>query len=117
MSRIARVRSIASFSLALPGFERCERPSNAPLNASGVQPGRLAQGPDEKKGRAGRTAGRLPVICHSFQNERTPLGERGPRSIYGFAEDTSIAIVCIMRFWGRFFMRNKLFTFVTFVFF
>src|SRR4029078_4276921 len=63
----ALVRSIASLSLALPGFERCERPSNAPLSASAVQPGRLAQGPDEKKGRAGRTDGRFPVMFIPFR--------------------------------------------------
>jgi hypothetical protein len=37
----------------------------------------LAQGPDEKNGRAGRTAG-FPVIAHSFQNDRAALGRRGP---------------------------------------
>jgi hypothetical protein len=42
--------------------ERCERPSSAPFNPSGVQPGRLAQGPDEKKGRAGRVAGFMPPV-------------------------------------------------------
>src|SRR6185312_10165442 len=57
-----RVRSMASLSLALPGLERWERPTSAPLRASGVQPGRLAQGPDEKKGRAGRTAGRTTSV-------------------------------------------------------
>jgi len=31
--KIARVRSIASLSLAFPGLERCERPSNAPCRA------------------------------------------------------------------------------------
>src|SRR3954471_6901905 len=56
------VRSMASFSLALPGLERWERPTSAPSRASGVQPGRLAQGPDEKKGRAGRTAGRTDSV-------------------------------------------------------
>src|SRR4051812_25318179 len=61
-----RVRSMASFSLALPGLERWERPTSAPLRASGVQPGRLAQGPDEKKGRAGRTAGLLPWLATSL---------------------------------------------------
>src|SRR3569832_1640278 len=57
MPRICLVFSIASLSLALPGLERWERPTRAAIRASGVQPGRLAQGPDEKKGRAGRTAG------------------------------------------------------------
>src|SRR5579862_2094406 len=63
----AFVRSIASLSLILPGLERCDRPSSAPLKASGVQPGRLAQGPDEKKGRAGRTAGIVPVMFIPFR--------------------------------------------------
>src|ERR1700743_1046734 len=59
---------MASFSLALPGLERWERPTSAPLRASGVQPGRLAQGPDEKKGRAGRTAGVLPWLATSVMS-------------------------------------------------
>src|SRR5579862_8409298 len=63
----AFVRSIASLSLILPGLERCDRPSSAPLKASGVQPGRLAQGPDEKKGRAGRTAGIVAVMFIPFR--------------------------------------------------
>src|SRR5690242_1572665 len=67
MPRSDLVRSMASLSLALPGLERCERPSSAPLRASGVQPGRLAQGPDEKKGRAGRTAGIIPVMFIPFR--------------------------------------------------
>src|SRR5271168_776863 len=74
MRRISRVLSMALLSLALPGLERCERPTSAPDRASGVQPGRLAQGPDEKKGRAGRTAGLIPVIDHSFQNEAPRWG-------------------------------------------
>jgi hypothetical protein len=57
--------------LALPGTERCERPNKAPLTASGVRPGRLAQGPEEKNGRAGRTAG-LSVMEHSFPPDVEP---------------------------------------------
>ena len=34
-----------------------ERPSRAPLRASRDQPGRLAQGPEEKKGRLGLLSG------------------------------------------------------------
>jgi len=48
---------MTSASRATPGFERCERPSNAPDNAAGDQPGRLAHGPDEKQGLAGRRVG------------------------------------------------------------
>src|SRR5690606_6029343 len=43
---------------ALAGLARCERPTRAPASASTVQPGRFAQGPEEKLGLAGRTSGR-----------------------------------------------------------
>jgi hypothetical protein len=52
-----RERSITSANRARPGFERCERPTSAAFSASADQPGRLAQGPEEKLGFAGRTAG------------------------------------------------------------
>src|SRR5207302_175911 len=48
---------MTSASRATPGFERCERPSRAPDSTAGDQPGRLAQGPDEKHGLAGRRVG------------------------------------------------------------
>src|SRR5579859_4512620 len=53
----ARVRSMASLSLALPGLERCERPSNALSSACRLQPGRFFVGPDENRASAGRIAG------------------------------------------------------------
>src|SRR5712691_523639 len=46
-----------SASRARPTLERCERPSSAPARTSGDQPGRLAQGPDEKHGLAGIRVG------------------------------------------------------------
>src|SRR4029077_1148113 len=52
-----RVRSTASTIFFLPSLERWERPRAASLRTSGVHPGRLAQGPDEKSGRAGRIVG------------------------------------------------------------
>src|SRR3954452_1359114 len=52
-----RVRSTASTIFFLPVLERWERPMAASLRTSGVHPGRLAQGPDEKSGRAGRMFG------------------------------------------------------------
>src|SRR5579883_630514 len=52
-----RVRSTASTIFFLPILERWDRPTAASLRASGVHPGRLAQGPDEKSGRAGRAFG------------------------------------------------------------
>ena len=55
--RIARERSTTSTIRALPTPERCERPTSAALSAAGDQPGRLAQGPDEKQGLRGRRVG------------------------------------------------------------
>jgi hypothetical protein len=48
---------MARLSFALPIFDRCERPRTASVRAERLQPGRLAQGPEEKCGTAGRTAG------------------------------------------------------------
>src|SRR5260370_41065787 len=72
---MARERSITSFSLALPAFERCERPRQASPSASSDHPGRLAQGPDEKQGLAGRAGG---LLAYSFPNNCDPLGGRVP---------------------------------------
>src|SRR6266567_255512 len=46
-----------STSRARPTRERCDRPSSASSSTAGDQPGRLAQGPDEKHGLAGRRVG------------------------------------------------------------
>src|SRR5229473_5199935 len=72
---MARERSITSFNLALPAFERCERPRQACSSAFSDHPGRLAQGPDEKQGLAGRAIG---FMAYSFQNSCDPLGGRVP---------------------------------------
>src|SRR5215468_3725415 len=66
-SSTSRVRSIARLSFALPIFDRCERPRTASVRAERLQPGRLAQGPEEKCGTAGRTAGIALVIGLPFQ--------------------------------------------------
>src|SRR5262245_41188186 len=57
MPSSARVRSTASTIFFLPSLERWDRPTAASLRSSGVHPGRLAQGPEEKSGRAGRRFG------------------------------------------------------------
>src|SRR5271155_2654775 len=68
---------MASLSLALPGLARCERPSAASLRISGVQPGRLAQGPEENCAFFGRAAGAFAILIHPFR--WAPLvGERCP---------------------------------------
>lgn len=53
---------MAALSLSLPILARCERPSAASERALRVQPGRLAQGPDEKCGTRGRAAGAVFAI-------------------------------------------------------
>src|SRR5688572_29006852 len=78
MPRTSRLSWITSASLALPAADRCDRPSTASERISGVHPGRLAQGPAEKYGRAGRNAGLF--IVASLPERRAPVGERGPRS-------------------------------------
>jgi hypothetical protein len=42
----------------LPIFARCDRPTAAPFRTSSVQPGRFAQGPEEKQGFLG--------VCDGF---------------------------------------------------
>ena len=46
--RISRVPSITASRRALASGARWERPSSAPANTAGDQPGRLAHGPEEK---------------------------------------------------------------------
>ena len=70
---------MTSASRAKPAFERCERPSKALERAAGDQPGRLAHGPDEKQGLAGRRVG---LIIPSLPSQRWPyaatISEGGP---------------------------------------
>src|SRR6185437_4021600 len=60
----SRVRSMARLSFALPALERWERPRTASLRACAVQPGRLAQGPDEKCGTRGRIEGVVLIMIY-----------------------------------------------------
>ena len=69
----SRVRSMARLSFALPILDRCERPRTASVRACRLQPGRLAQGPDEKCGMTGRTPGVL-LMALSFQIEAPRWG-------------------------------------------
>src|SRR5579883_1238366 len=71
-----RVRSTASTIFFLPSFERWDRPTAASLRTSGVHPGRLAHGPDEKSGRAGRMVGF--VIFFSLTEEMHSGGGAWP---------------------------------------
>src|SRR5262245_10344973 len=59
---------MASFRRALPSLARCERPSRAFSRFFRDQPGRLAQGPEEKCVLTGRLAGLCAVVISlSFQ--------------------------------------------------
>src|SRR5262245_42841616 len=59
---------MASFRRALPSLARCERPSSAFSRFFRDQPGRLAQGPEEKCVLTGRLAGLCAVVISlSFQ--------------------------------------------------
>ena len=51
------LRSMTSASLGLPTLARCERPRAASFKASRLQPGRFAQGPEEKQGFLGLWVG------------------------------------------------------------
>ncbi len=64
---MSRVVSMAAFSLALPTPARCDRPSGASDSASSANVGGLAQGPEEKRGFAGRVAGIVIPDMVSFQ--------------------------------------------------
>src|SRR6185437_11053476 len=67
---------MARLSFALPIFDRCERPRTASVRACRLQPGRLAQGPEEKCGTTGRTPGFVFVIA-SILPDRCPSLGRG----------------------------------------
>src|SRR5262249_42258290 len=69
---------MARLSFALPDFERCERPSTASVRACRFQPGRLAQGPEEKCGTVGRVAGIL-AISSILPDRRPSVGRGVPR--------------------------------------
>ena len=76
MPRMARERSITSARRALGAAARWLRPSNAPDSASSVKPGRLAQGPEEKLGLAGRMSGLAAdaIAWLSLSEEKRPGG-------------------------------------------
>src|SRR5205823_14918546 len=78
MPRIAREPSITSTSLAKPTPERCERPTSAASITAGDQPGRFAQGPEEKQGLAGRPVGfiKLFLAKNKHDPKQDTLGGR-----------------------------------------
>src|SRR5665213_589481 len=71
MRSTARERSMISAHCARPGAERCDRPAKAADSAIGDHPGRLAHGPEEKHGLAGRRVGLMVIlsVTGSSQNE------------------------------------------------
>src|SRR5215469_16200739 len=69
---------MARLSFALPSLARCERPRAASVRAWRLQPGRLAQGPDEKCGVTGRTAGIGFVMSSILPDGRPSVGKGVP---------------------------------------
>src|ERR1700751_6024803 len=79
MPSTSRVRSLARLSLARPTFDRWERPVSASVRAWRLQPGRLAQGPEEKCGVVGRTPGVAFVMLSILPDRRPSVGRGFPR--------------------------------------
>ena len=71
---------MASANFALPPAARCDRPSQASLKALWVHVGGLAQGPEEKRGFAGRDAGYSIAINAILSDMRPSLGKGVPLS-------------------------------------
>src|SRR5581483_2305660 len=67
---------MARLSFALPILARWERPSAASVRVCRLQPGRLAQGPEEKCGIAGRTPG-FDAVMWSILPDSCPSVGRG----------------------------------------
>ena len=74
---------MAAFSFSLPTAARWDRPKGASFNASSVHVGGLAQGPDEKRGFAGRVAGVVGAISGILTDMRPSLGKGVPRMRLG----------------------------------
>src|SRR6478752_4213575 len=82
---------MARLSFALPILDRCDRPRTASVRFCRLQPGRLAQGPDEKCGVAGRTPGFVAVIVSILPDRRPSLGKGVPLAEIG---DLPAAVNC-----------------------
>src|SRR4029078_7863085 len=82
---------MARLSFALPALARCERPRNASVRACRLQPGRLAQGPDEKCGVTGRTPGLVVVIWSILPDGCPSVGKGVPQPRYENARGASSA--------------------------
>jgi hypothetical protein len=76
---------MTSTSLAKPTPERCERPTSAFSSTAGDQPGRFAQGPEEKHGLAGCRVGFIKLFLgknrydHQAASRAILMGEPSPR--------------------------------------
>src|SRR5262245_61082141 len=68
---------MARLSFALPIFDRCERPRTGSVRVCRLQPGRLAQGPEEKCGTIGRTAG-IAMAMAILPDSRPSVGRGVP---------------------------------------
>ena len=67
-SNISPVNAMISLNFFLAVVDLCDRPTQASFKTAGVHPGRLAHGPDEKKGTRGKAVG---FITYSFKIHTT----------------------------------------------
>src|SRR6185295_20158593 len=74
---------MARLRRTLPSLARCERPRKAWSRAWRDQPGRLAQGPEEKLRLAGRWAGLPGVVMlePTLPDSRPSVGRGFPRAV------------------------------------
>src|SRR5260370_15878705 len=76
-------RAITSLSQARPTPARGERPTSAASSTLGDQPGRFAQGPEEKHGLAGRRVGFIKLFLAKKRHgpEATSRGDTYGRAL------------------------------------
>src|SRR5262249_28192952 len=73
----------------------CERPSSASVRTWRLQPGRLAQGPEEKCGITGRTPGIAELMWSILPDGRPSLGRGVPPSrIRKDGDSVKYGVVC-----------------------
>src|SRR6266478_3274392 len=91
MPSTAHERSRTSRNFALPAAERCERPRQESWSAWSDQPGRLAQGPEEKWGDCGRSEGFMAAIPCRIDAPR--WGGVSRRGTYAGGRDGSMTML------------------------
>src|ERR1019366_6832935 len=89
---------MTSSNLLLPILARCERPRAASLSPSKLQPGRLAQGPEEKQGFLGVCDGFIEWSATTSLSQSRQLISEPARSAVRSKPRQALSIFC--RFLG-----------------